>query len=376
MYCDYAATTPLSTEMKDYLYEVMDKFGNPSSHYSLGDETRSIVENTRLAVRNFINVPENMEVVFTSSGSASNSLAVEGFFDNSFYRDKYLLCFSPLVHKSLEKVAEMEDESDRCLLTWFRVSDTGVIDLSDFDLVCKSHKRMDYRPFVVVEYANSEIGTIQPIKEIAEIVHKYHGIIYVDCTGAISSLPINMKDLDVDMLGFSAHKLGALKGCGVLCYRRDLELIPSVFGSQENGLFAGTENVLGIASLGYAIENHSYNRFSNDERTAILNKIKENGWKLAGEEQNRLPNSFYFCVPGRKKAEWIIHDLDAYYDIQASTGSACSSGSERPSNALKALYVPDEDIFNYIRLSFSGLESLDEVIGVLDKIKEIADAKV
>lgn len=375
MYCDYAATMPLSDEMKKYLCETMDKFGNPSSHYSLGDETRQIVESTRQSVRKFINAPDDCEVVFTPSGSASNTLAVKGFFDNDFYNDRYDLVYSPLLHKSLNNIVDFEDNHGHCTVQKLHVYGNGKIALADLDNTCKFIDGMGDRPFVVVEYANSEIGTIQNIAEIAEIVHKYYGILYVDCTGVISSVAIDMKGLDVDMLGFSAHKIGALKGCGVLCYKKHIELVPLIFGAQENGLVGGTEDVLGIASLGYAIDHHRYHNFDYSMREAILNKIDSYGWKLAGGKDDRLPNSFYFCIPG-VNAEHLVTKLDLYKGIQCSTGSACSSGSKKPSSALKAIGTLTKNIFSYIRLTFHGDESLDDVLALLEVISEVANEKV
>lgn len=375
MYCDYAATTPLSDGMKKYLFEIMDEFGNPSSRYSLGDESRQIVELTRQSVRKFINAPDDCEVVFTPSGSASNTLAVKGFFDNDFYSDRYGLVYSPLLHKSLNKIAKFGDKHEIFAIERVHVFENGKIILKDLEGSCKDVRNFGNRPFVMVEYANSEIGTIQDIAEIAEIVHKYYGILYVDCTGAISSIPIDMKKLAVDMLGFSAHKLGALKGCGVLCYKKNIELVPLVFGAQENGLVGGTENVLGIASLGYAIQTYEYKNFDEAMRRVILKRIDDYGWKLAGDRDDRLPNSFYFSIPGAN-AEKLVTKLDIYKGIQCSTGSACSSGSKKPSSALEAIRVLTKDIFSYIRLSFHGDEKLDDVLAVLDTINEVANEKM
>ena len=115
-----------------------------------------------------------------------------------------------------------------------------------------------YEKLVVIEYANSEIGTIQDIQQVINICHFYNAIVYVDCTGSISQIPVDVKKLNVDGLGFSAHKLGALKGTGVLYKKSSIELEPLIYGSQEHGLFSGTENLIGIAALGKAVENYNY----------------------------------------------------------------------------------------------------------------------
>ena len=371
MYCDYAATTPLSEEMKDYLLVVLNTFGNPSSRYSCGDEARKIVESTRKRVLEFINAPVDSQVFFTPSGSGSNTLAVNGFLTSPYHQNCMTL-FSPLVHKSLKNI--VEDRFDDEDIYTFSVDNNGHPLRHELEHYLDCAKDCHKRPFVVIEYANSEIGTIQPIKEIAEMVHERYGVIYVDCTGAIASVPIDVQELDVDMIGFSAHKLGALKGCGVLWVKDSiLPLSPLVYGAQEGGFIGGTENVIGIASLGYAINTYHYDNFSWALRQSIFNKIDEYGWKLAGDRDCRLPNSFYFCIPG-KNAEEIMIRLDMYHDIQVSTGSACSSGSKKPSSALKAIGVPEKDLFSYIRVSFHGDEEPTDALAVFDTIKEVADA--
>lgn len=373
MYCDYAATTPLSDGMKEYLTGLLDDFGNPSSLYSYGDKTRKIVESARQSVRRFINAPTDSRVIFTPSGSGSNMLAVNGFLTSPYHRD-YMTIYSPLLHKSLNEFVK-----NSSLTRFFfeaEVDSDGRIMREALEQNLEFIKKQEKRPFVIVEYANSEIGTIQNISDIAEMVHSYYGTIYVDCTGAISSVSIDVQDLGVDMIGFSAHKLGALKGCGVLWVKNTvLPLSPLIYGAQEDGMVGGTENVLGIGSLGYAIENHQYRNFSYSTRATILQRINDYGWKLAGHRISRLPNSFYFCIPG-ESADGIMINLDLYHDIQVSTGSACSSGDRKPSSALKAIRVPEEDLFSYIRLSFHGDESLDDVLAVLDVIKEVADEEV
>ena len=131
--------------------------------------------------------------------------------------------------------------------------------------------------------------------------------------------------------------------------------------------------MLGIASLGHAINTYHYDNFSWALRQSIFKRIDEYGWKLAGARDGRLPNSFYFCIPD-KNAEEIMIRLDIYHDIQVSTGSACSSGSKKPSSALKAIGVPEGDLFSYIRVSFHGDEDPSDVLAVFDTIKEVADA--
>ena len=364
MYCDYAATTPLADCIKDNIGEILEKFGNPSSTYSLGDETRVIVETTRQRVKKFINAPEDSVVVFTPSGSGSNTLAVEGFY----YLNLTQIYWSPLLHKSLH-IYLFENNYHA---TKLEVNSKGFLELD------KLKKKLDARkesisdslhsPFLVIEYANSEIGTLQVVKEAIELIHSVNGIAYVDCTGAIASIPIDAQDLGADMIGFSAHKLGALKGCGVLWMRKNFYLKPLVYGAQENGLVGGTENVLGIWALGKVLENYEYHTLSPEIRRSIFKRIEHNGWHLIGSERRRLPNNFYFSIPTVDATE-LMTRLDLYEDIQVSTGSACSSGSREPSSSLLAINCPEEWLHSCIRVTFGGKETAEEVNGVFDAIE-------
>lgn len=364
MYCDYAATTPLADCVKNNIGEILEKFGNPSSTYSLGDETRVIVETTRQRVKKFINAPEDSIVVFTPSGSGSNTLAVEGFY----YFNLTQIYWSPLLHKSLH-IYLFENNNHA---TELEVNSKGFLELDKFKKMLDARKESIsdslHTPLLVVEYANSEIGTIQVVKEAIELIHSVNGIAYVDCTGAIASIPIDVQDLGADMIGFSAHKLGALKGCGVLWMRKNFYLKPLVYGAQENGLVGGTENVLGIWALGKVLENYEYHTLSPEVRRSIFKRIERNGWHLIGSERKRLPNNFYFSIPTVDATE-LMTRLDLYEDIQVSTGSACSSGSREPSSALVAINCPEEWLHSCIRVTFSGKETAEEVNAVFDAIE-------
>lgn len=371
MYCDYAATTPLNKDVKEYIVSILDDFGNPSSVYHQGDTARRIVAEARENVRKFINAGDESRIVFTPSGSGSNMLAVDGYMRSH----ECVPFFSPLLHKSLKNYKESWNKNYKNnYIRTIPVDQIGKINVQLLTLQLVSVSKEIGKPFVAIEYANSEIGTIQSVKQICDLVHSFDGIIYIDCTGAIASVPIDVRELGADMIGFSAHKLGAPKGCGVL-YVRDqgITLSPLIYGAQENGLVGGTENVIGIAALGKAVENFEYHNLSDDVRKWVFDFIQSNGWKLAGSKTNRLPNNFYFSIPNTSGME-IMTKLDLYEDIQVSTGSACSSGDAKPSDALLAIGVPNnKDIHSYIRVTFHGNESDEGVMDVFNRIKRIVN---
>lgn len=360
VYLDQAATTKLTDSVKEYLISILDDFGNPSSLYSLSEKPKQIISNTRQSVAKFINA-DSKDIYFTSGGSASNTLAVKGYFQ----KNDCTIFYSPIAHKSILKCVESYHNSIP-----LKVNNEGIIDIHDLEEyldVCIN------TPLVVIDHANSEIGTIQNIEQIIKITHLYNGIVYLDCTGSIPTIPIDVKKLDVDVLGFSGHKIHALKGCGVLYKKKNIELEPLVYGSQESGLFGGTENVLGIASLGKAVEEYDYSSISSANRDYVYDYITKNipDSYLVGatlESRHRLPHNLYMCFKGVEgESLMILLDMNG---IQVSTGSACNSGNLSTSTTLSAIGMSKEDIHSCIRLTFSGRESNDELTYVCDKLEQ------
>lgn len=349
MYLDNASTTPLKSEVKDYIISLLDTYQNPSSMYQSGVNAKQIITTARNNVAKFINTnPEN--IIFTSGGSANNTLFIKGYTQ----RNECRVLYSPTSHKSVLKC--VESLKYKCSL---KVDYTGKIDLQDLK-ECLSVDTM--KKIVVIEYANSEIGTIQDIKQIIEMCHFYNAIVYVDCTGSISQIPVDIRTLDVDGLGFSAHKLGALKGTGVLYKKSSIELEPLIYGSQEHGLFGGTENVIGIATLGKAIENYDYSSITSNNRDYIYNYIENNisdSYLVGADLERRLPHNLYICFKGIEgESLMTLLDMNGY---QVSTGSACTSGDLTPSSTLLAIKMNKEDINSCIRITLSGKEEITEL---------------
>lgn len=363
IYLDNSATKPLSAMMKSYLISMLDNWGNPSSLHSQGSNSKHVIQEARQAVAKFINANMN-DIYFTSSGSASNTAAIKGYY----MKHNCTILYSPIAHKSVLKCVESCKNSYP-----LKVDKNGFIDLQDLKewFVAKN-----VNPFVIIDYANSEIGTIQNVKKMIELVHFYNGIIYLDCTGSIPTIPIDVKKLDADIIGFSAHKLGGLKGCGVLYKKKNIELEPLVYGSQEQGLYSGTENVLGIASLGKAIEDYNYSSISSAKRDYVYDYIMKNipDSYLVGasiESGNRLPHNLYMCFKGIEgESLMILLDLNG---IQVSTGSACTSGDLTPSTTLSAIGMDEQDIHSCIRITFSGKETQEELDYVCETLKQCVE---
>lgn len=341
-YLDNAATTKLSSPMKTYLYALFDLFGNPSSLHSEGEKVKKIVDNSRKQVAKFINADIN-NIYFTSSGSASNTLAIRGYCSTN----NCTILYSPVSHKSILECVKSYNYSYP-----LRVDSNGYIDIEDLK---EWFDTRNIKPFVIIDYANSEIGTIQNVEKIIDLVHFYNGIVYLDCTGSIPSIPLDVKKINADMAGFSAHKIGGLKGCGILYKKKEIVLEPLVYGSQEKGLVGGTENVIGIASLGKAVEDYDYSSISSSDRDSVYNYITKNipDSYLIGasvESGNRLAHNLYVCFKG-VEGESLMLLLDMNW-IQVSTGSACTSGDLAPSTILSAIGMNKQDIHSCIRMTF------------------------
>lgn len=360
IYLDSAATTQLTPQVKQYIIELLDQYANPSSLYQSGIETRQIIEQARSNVAKFIN-GKSENIIFTSGGSASNTLVIRGYIQ----KHNCTVLYSPIAHKSIIKCI-------KSIKTAYplKVNKYGQIDFDDLK------KWLDSRSgkfFVVLDYANSEIGTVQDVKKIIDLVHFYNGIVYLDCTGSISQIPIDVKKLDVDMLGFSGHKIHALKGVGVLYKKENIELEPLVYGSQEQGLFAGTENILGIASIGKAVENYEYSSISSNNRDYVYDYIIReipDSYLIGTPFEYRLPHNLYMCFKGvQGESLMILLDMNG---IQVSTGSACTSNDIQPSSTLTAIGMDKEDINSCIRMTFSN-ETKEELDYVCSKLKECVE---
>lgn len=361
MYLDNASTTPLKSEVKDYIISLLDTYQNPSSMYQSGVNAKQIISTARNNVAKFINA-DPKDIIFTSGGSANNTLFIKGYAQ----RNECRVLYSPTSHKSVLKC--VESLKYKCSL---KVDYTGKIDLQDLK-ECLSVDTM--KKIVVIEYANSEIGTIQDIKQIIEMCHFYNAIVYVDCTGSISQIPVDIRILDVDGLGFSAHKLGALKGTGVLYKKSSIELEPLIYGSQEHGLFGGTENVIGIATLGKAIENYDYSSITSNNRDYIYNYIENNisdSYLVGADLERRLPHNLYICFKGIEgESLMTLLDMNGY---QVSTGSACTSGDLTPSSTLLAIKMNKEDINSCIRITLSGEEEIAELNKFCEVLKRCVE---
>lgn len=370
IYLDNAATTKPRKEVIDVINQcICEDWGNLSSPYSFGIRAKEIVNKSRKTVADFIGADPS-EIVFTSGASEANSLAICGFLKANLSD----LFVSSIEHKSILDIAKYFYSYDfEGIEKCFTTNASGMVSASNIKRKLNSFFEYSigkWIPLVSVQYANNEIGTIQDIKEISKIVHQYGSVIHTDATQIIPDRKINVKDLDVDMLSFSGQKLGAPKGIGVLYVKKGVELDPIIYGTQENGLRGGTENVPHIAGLAEAIRHLSYptGEIRNYFVNRVLSEIED--CYLVGTPcgDERLRNNASICFKG-VQSESILLMLDQK-GIYVSSGSACNSSSLEPSHVLRAIGLPKDDLYSVVRFTF-GENTIEEVDTVISELAGI-----
>lgn len=354
IYLDNAATTKPKPEVIAEIEKILEnQWGNPSSLHSIGRDAKGIIDKSRETIANFINAKPN-EIVFTSGACESNSMAISGLIKRG-----YSFITSIIEHSSIMDLAKANKNT-----TYIPVDKNGYIDKELLELICKSKGNNNL--IVSIQYANNEIGTIQNIKAIAEIVHKYNGILHTDVTQMIPNAPIDVKKLLIDTMSFSGQKLGATKGIGVLYIKDGIELEPIIYGTQESKRRGGTENTPYIAGLSKAIETIKYP--TSDIRDYFWKNLndKVDNIYVVGSMDHRLNNNLSVCFKGIE-AEALLLILDTE-DIYVSSGSACNSNSLESSHVLKAIDMPKADINSVIRFSFGEETSIQDCDIAIEKI--------
>lgn len=353
IYLDNAATTKPKKAVIDAINEcLINTWGNPSSLHTLGKAAKNVVDENRKIVADFIGAKPS-EIIFTSGACEANSLAICG------YRRKHreLLFTTKIEHKSIINIAQSYPE----ITIIIPVDSDGFVD-SEYLEHRLAGLSFSARPIVSIQYANNEIGTIQDMERISNIVHKYGGILHTDATQIIPDRKIDVTD--IDMMSFSGQKLGAPKGIGVLYVRDGIEISPIIYGSQEKSRRGGTENVPYIAGLGAAIKElkYGYSDIKDYFVRRVLDEI--DGAYLIGSE-HRLKNNASICFSGIS-GELLLLMLNER-GIYASAGSACN---HEPSHVLKAVGLSDEYIASTVRFTF-GDQTKDDVDFVVDNLVEI-----
>ena len=381
LYLDSAATAKSNKEVLNAVMPYLtDDFYNPSSIYSDGVRVRRAIDDARESIAGFINADTD-EIFFTSGSSESNCWAIQGYLLAGVMDiSTTSIVTTKIEHKSImECVDAMErfgNATYYCDVTYLDVDKDGFVNMEQLESVFKDREEPDYYDiFVSIQLANNEVGTIQDIKAISDIIHKYGGVLHVDATQAFGQIPIDVKAMGIDMLSASAHKLeGGFNGVGLLYKKKDIEIQPIIYGSQNAGQRGGTENVAGIVGFAKAVELASEemeDRLTlSVMRDYFINELTRNGCKLNGTSVHRLPNNINVMLPEGIGSEELLYMLDLD-DIQCSAGSACNSHSKKPSYVLKALGLTDEEAARSVRFTISSDITYDDIDYVVEKIVKI-----
>ncbi len=378
IYMDHAATTPLKPEVLEAMMPYLTThYGNASSIYGIGRENRKAVDFARNAIADSLGASQT-EIFFTASGSEADNWAIKGVVEANKTKDKHIIT-SAIEHPAVLNVFEYL-EKQGIDVTYLPVNAEGQ--------VLPETLRAAMKPgtiLVSVMIANNEIGTIQPISELAAIAHAGGAVFHTDAVQAVGNIPVNVRELGVDLLTFSAHKFYGPKGIGALYVKKGCKVAPLIHGGhQERGKRAGTENVPGIVGMAKALTLAVENMVVHSEKLLLLREKAKDGIfsriphvRLNGHPTVRLPGnlniSFQFI-----EGESLLLLLDMK-GFAASSGSACTSGSLDPSHVLLAIGLPHEIAHGSLRLSFGDSNTLEDVdhlvenlVGIVDRLRQMS----
>ena len=368
IYLDNAATTkPSQKAIEAALPYLTEQWQNPSSLSRQSRNIYDVIGQSRKDIADYIGA-NSSEIYFTSGGSESNCWAIQGFV-NYWLKQRYepVVITSEIEHKSIiECVNNLDVE-----YYFLPVDENGFVKIEKLSDLLKKIDDSDYRCeskiLVSIQMANNEIGTVQWIKDIADIVHQYDydGWLHVDGVQALGKIPIDVEELGIDMLSASAHKVNGLKGTGILYINKRTTISPLVYGTQNNGMRGGTENVAGIVAMATALKECDTSTIYQSKMATIKMKLRDSIKKLpyhfrfinADIGYAAMPNILSVTILENVTAEAVLYMLDSA-GIQISSGSACNSRTNKPSYVLKAIGLSDWDSVRTIRISFD--ENLTE----------------
>lgn len=372
IYMDNAATTPVKPEVLDTMLPYFtEKFGNPSSIYSISSQNKKDITTARETIAKAINT-DTANIYFTAGGSESDNWALKATAEAYADKGRHIITSKIEHHAILHTCDYLEKRGYE--ITYIDVDENGIVDLKQLEEAIRPDTIL-----ISIMFANNEIGTIEPIAEIGKIA-KEHGVLFhTDAVQAFTQVPIDVEEMNIDMLSVSGHKINGPKGIGFLYIRKGVKIRSFVHGgAQERSRRAGTENVPGIIGLAKATEIAVGNM---KERTAkeievrnhiierVMNEIPYT--RLNGDRERRLPNNINFSFQFIEGESMLIM-LDSF-GICASSGSACTSGALDPSHVLLAIGLPHEIAHGSLRLTISEDTTMEDADFVVDKLKGIVE---
>lgn len=372
IYLDNAATTKMAPEVLEAMMPYFtEEYGNPSAIYSFAIKNKDVVMQQREVIADMLGAKAN-EIYFTSGGTEADNWALKATFEAYGKKGKHIITTKIEHHAILHTAEYLEKQGAE--VTYLDVDENGQISLEELEAAIRPDTIL-----ISVMFANNEIGTIEPVKEIGAIAKKHGILFHTDAVQAFGHVPINVDECNIDMLSASGHKLNGPKGIGFLYIRKGVKILSLIHGgAQERRRRAGTENVPGIVGFGAAVKRA---KASMDERAKqeselrdylierVLSEIPYT--RLNGHPEKRLPNSANFGFEFIEGESMLI--LLDMAGICASSGSACTSGSLDPSHVLLAIGLPHEKAHGSLRLTLSEETTKEEVDFVVDKLKEIVE---
>ena len=371
IYFDNAASTAVHPEVVKEMLPYFDvQYGNPSSIHQFGRKAKNAIQKARKQVAALIGA-EPDEITFTSGGTESNNTIFYGIkFQVGKFEPNHIITSSIEHDAVLEPVREFEKNGVQ--VTYLPVDEYGLVNPDDITKSISEQTVM-----VSIMFANNEVGTIQPIKEISKICNKYQIPLHTDAVQAVGKVPINVKELGVDALSISSHKINGPKGVGALFIKKGFTVAANIVGGgQENGMRSGTENVASIVGFGKACEiakerlNENISNFQTLHSSMLSKIVKEIPYvKSNGHPEKRIFNNVHLTFMGVNGEDLIIK-LDEH-GIAASTGSACSVHTQKASHVLKAMGFNHEQITGSLRISFGYMNTLDEINQTVEVLKKV-----
>ena len=368
VYLDHASATPVRREVIEAMLPYFDQhFGNPSTVYDIGSNVKEVMEEQRLKIAKLIGANAE-EIIFTSSGAEANNLAIKGVAFARQKKGKHII-ISAIEHHSVLNSARFFERMD-FEVTFLQVDEHGLVDPERLSKAITPETIL-----VSVMHANNEIGTIEPISELSAICREKGIVFHTDAVATVGNIPVDVNELNVDLLSFSGISMGAPKGVGALYFRDNLRLMPLIHGGiQEKGRRGGTENIPGIVGFGKAAEIISKELPGKVARTQNLRDFLIKGIgerlefvKLTGHPDKRLPGHASFCVEAIE-GEALIFML-SQDGIYANTGSACASKALKTSPVLVAIGVRPELAQGSVVFTLNGNHTVEELEYVLEKFQ-------
>lgn len=372
IYADNAATTKISPVAMEAMTKCMEEaYGNPSSLHSVGQKAAEVLQKAREDIAEILGA-DFREIYFTSGGTEADNQAIRSAAVFGAKKGKKHIISSAIEHHAvLHTLERLEKEGFE--ITLLPVGEKGIVNPEDLRQAIREDTAL-----VTIMYANNEIGTLQPIREIAEICREKKVLFHTDAVQAAGHVPINVREEKIDMLSLSAHKFHGPRGVGVLYVRKGVPLFNLMEGgAQERGRRPGTENLPAIVGMAAALKEAVAHMESAGKKTAALRDMLIEGLseiphaRLNGDARKRLPGNVNFCFEGIE-GESLLLLLD-HRGIAASSGSACTSGSLDPSHVLLALGLPHEVAHGSLRLSLSEENTEEEMKHIIDSVREVVE---